>query len=460
MLFERIESAGLAHYSYLVGSGHEALVIDPRRDCQVYVDRAAREGMRITHILETHRNEDYAIGSVELAARTGAEIWHADAQYDYAYGNPVADGRRWTVGDVGVRALACPGHTEGMMAYLLEDADGHPWAVCTGDALFAGSVGRVDLLGADRIPEMAGRLYDSITERLLPLGDGVIVLPAHGPGSACGASIAERPWTTLGIERRHNPALQVASREEFIERVGQALPFPPYFYTMERMNVEGPPPLPRLPSPPMLGPQAFADGARAGLVLDVRDALAFQAAHVPGALSIWSERLGRYGGWFLPYDRPLFLVAGDDAREDAVRSLARMGYDRLGGVLSGGMEAWQAAGLESDSLMNITVPQLETLLARGGEPWILDLRTHEEVERDGTVPGARHVPLTSLSERRDEVPREENVFAFCGTGVRSTIAASLLARWGWPRLTVVMGGMEGWKAAGAPRTGQVAQGAG
>jgi len=110
--------------------------------------------------------------------------------------------------------------------------------------------------------------------------------------------------------------------------------------------------------------------------------------------------------------------------------------------------------------MNITVPQLETLLARGGEPWILDLRTHEEVERDGTVPGARHVPLTSLSERRDEVPREENVFAFCGTGVRSTIAASLLARWGWPRLTVVMGGMEGWKAAGAPRTGQVAQGAG
>ena len=189
------------------------------------------------------------------------------------------------------------------------------------------------------------------------------------------------------------------------------------------------------------------------MVLDVRDALAFQAAHIPGAVSVWSERLARYGGWFLPYDRPLYLVAGDDARETAVRALARMGYDRVGGVLAGGMEAWQAGGLGSGSLMNITVPQLETLLARGGTPWILDLRTDEEWKRDGTVPGARHVPLTALSERRAEVPRGENVFALCGTGVRSTVAASLLVGWGWPRVTVVMGGMEGWKALGAPRTG-------
>lgn len=240
MLFERIESEGLAHYSYLLGSGNEAVVIDPRRDCQVYVDRAAQEGMRITHILETHRNEDYVIGSTELAARTGAEIWHADSQLDYAYGNPVADGQRWRIGEVEVRALASPGHTPGMMNYLLHDAGGRLWGVCTGDTLFAGSVGRVDLAGPERTEEMAGLLYDSIFERLLPLGDGVLVLPAHGPGSVCGgSSIADRPWTTLGIERRHNPRLQVASRQEFVEQTALTQPFPPYFAMMERLNLEG-----------------------------------------------------------------------------------------------------------------------------------------------------------------------------------------------------------------------------
>ena len=452
MLFERIESEGLAHYSYLLGSGNEAVVIDPRRDCQVYVDRAAQEGMRITHILETHRNEDYVIGSTELAARTGAEIWHADSQLDYAYGNPVADGQRWRIGEVEVRALASPGHTPGMMNYLLHDAGGRLWGVCTGDTLFAGSVGRVDLAGPERTEEMAGLLYDSIFERLLPLGDGVLVLPAHGPGSVCGgSSIADRPWTTLGIERRHNPRLQVASRQEFVEQTALTQPFPPYFAMMERLNLEGPPSLPRLPTPPPLAPEAFQTAAGDGTIVDLRDSLGFQAANIAGAVSIWTPRLARYGGWFLPYDRDLYLVAGDGSVTPAVRTLVRLGYDRIGGALAGGMEAWQSDGLPSGSLMNITVPQLRTLFDKGGEPWILDLRTADELENEGRIQGAYHLPLTDLLARMDEVPREENIFVFCGSGVRSTIGASLLARQGWRRLTVVMGGMEGWQALSASR---------
>jgi hydroxyacylglutathione hydrolase len=171
MLFERIESEGLAHYSYLIGDQGQAVVIDPRRDCGVYVDAAERSGFHIATILETHRNEDYAIGSGELASRTGAEIWHADAQLDYQYGQPVEDGQTWSVGRLEVRALHTPGHTPGSMSYLLHDPDGTPWMVFTGDALFAGDVGRMDLLGADRLEEMAHALYASLFETLLPLGD-------------------------------------------------------------------------------------------------------------------------------------------------------------------------------------------------------------------------------------------------------------------------------------------------
>ena len=180
MLFERIESEGLAHYSYLVGDQREAVVFDPRRDCEVYVERAYEQGLAIKHVLETHRNEDYLIGSVELAERTDAEIWHADSQLQYRYGRPAEDGQTWKVGRLEVRAIHSPGHTPGSMSYLLHDPEGEPWVVFTGDALFAGDVGRVDLLGMDRAEELAAQLYDTIFGKLLPLGDGVIVCPAHG----------------------------------------------------------------------------------------------------------------------------------------------------------------------------------------------------------------------------------------------------------------------------------------
>ncbi|MBU1750692.1 MAG: MBL fold metallo-hydrolase, partial [Chloroflexi bacterium] len=226
MLFERIESKGLAHYSYLIGDGQEAMVIDPRRDCDIYVEQAVKAGFRITHILETHRNEDYVIGSPELAARTGAAIWHADAQWDYQYGQPVQDGQTWPVGRLKVQAIHTPGHTPGHMSYLLHDPDGAPWVVFTGDALFAGDVGRVDLLGMDRAAEMAGRLYDTLFGRLLPLGDQVIVCPAHGAGSVCGTAIAERLWTTVGLERRLNPSLQHTDRAGFVAQTARELERP------------------------------------------------------------------------------------------------------------------------------------------------------------------------------------------------------------------------------------------
>ena len=187
MLFERFESKGLAHYSYLIGDGNQAAVIDPRCDGDVYVQTAGQEGMRITHILETHRNEDYVTGSVELASRTGAVIHHsAHDDLDYGYGEAIRDGEVLRIGRLKLEALHTPGHTLGHMSYLLYDPEGAPWVIFTGDALFAGDVGRTDFYGRDRLEEMTGLLYESLFHKILPLGDQVVLCPAHGAGSVCG----------------------------------------------------------------------------------------------------------------------------------------------------------------------------------------------------------------------------------------------------------------------------------
>lgn len=450
MLFERIESTGLAHYSYLVGDQHEAMVIDPRRDCGVYVDKASRAGFRITHILETHRNEDYVIGSVELAERTEAQVWHADAQWDYGYGEPVTDGQTWRVGRLELEAIHSPGHTPGMMSYLLRDADGSPWVVFTGDALFAGDVGRVDLLGLERMEEMAGLLYETLFDKLLALPDDVLVCPAHGAGSVCGGSIADRVWTTIGLERRLNPKLQYTERDDFIAHVPEKLERPPYFRRMEVWNLEGAPLMGPLPAPTPLKPAAFAERAQDALVLDTRMELGFGAAHVPDALSIWMGGLASFAGWFLPYDVPILLVNEDDDPSAAVRHLVRLGYDDLAGSLAGGLLSWHMAGRRSEAVETITVQELCHRLDADEAPWILDVRSAEELEDEGEIPDAHHVHITQLPLHLDDIPRDRPVYLFCGSGLRSMIGASLLQREGWSDLTVVLGGLAGWNSTTCP----------
>jgi hydroxyacylglutathione hydrolase len=446
MLFERIESQGLAHYSYLIGDQREAVVIDPRRDCEVYVQRAYQEGMRIKHVLETHRNEDYVVGSLELAQRTGAEICHADAQLDYQYGEAVEDGQDWQVGRLKVEAIHSPGHSPGSMSYLLRDPGGEPWMVFTGDALFAGDVGRVDLLGMDRAEEMAGLLYDTLFGKLLPLGDEVLVCPAHGAGSVCGTAIAERMWTTIGLERKLNPKLQFTGEAEFVAQVAKELERPPYFRMMEKYNVEGAPVLGSVPAPRPLKPGELAQERERALVLDTRMELGFASAHVPESLFIWLEGLPAFAGWFLPYETPILLVSEGEHPLQAARYLFRLGYDDLPGYLSGGMLAWHTAGLESSAVRTVTVQQLCFLLDEGEETSILDVRSEEELETTGRIPNAQHIHLTLLPGRLDEVPRDRTVYIFCGSGLRSMIAASMLRRAGWQRLVVVLGGLAGWNS--------------
>lgn len=450
MLFERIESKGLAHYSYLVGAGGQAVVIDPRRDCSVYVEKALRSGHRITDILETHRNEDYLIGSVALASRTGATIWHADAQWDYQYGQPVEDGQTWDVGPFQLEAIHSPGHTPGMMSYLLRDRGGAPWMVFTGDSLFAGDVGRMDLLGENRLEEMAGQMYETLFERLLPLGDEVMVCPAHGSGSVCGSAIADRAWTTIGMERKHNPKLQFDNKEAFIDNVAEILDRPPYFRKMESGNLEGAPLPDGLLAPQALSPTEFIRQAEKAMVLDTRMELGFGAAHVPTAISIWKDGVASFAGWFLPYDRPILLVNERDDPTQIMRYLIRLGYDDVKGYLGGGMLSWHMTGKQSHSIDTITVHDLCDRLDAGEDLHILDVRSDEELEHQGEIPTAQHIHAVRLPERMEEVPRDERIHVFCGSGLRSMMVASLLERQGYTDLFVILGGVAGWNSTVCP----------
>jgi len=451
MLFERIVSEGLAHYSYLIGDKNEALVIDPRRDVDVYVKNASNAGMRIAHILETHRNEDYFVGSMELAERTGAEVWHADSQWEYGYGNIVLPGQKWKAGRLEFEALPTPGHTPGSMSYLLRDPTGLLFMVFCGDALFAGEVGRIDLMGPENAAENAGQLWDSLFGKLLPLGDEVIVCPAHGSGSVCGELISERLWTTIGLERKHNPRLQAKGKPEFVTTLLSSQPErPPYFSRMEKANLEGEPILGALPDISPLDPndfQALSEGAQ---ILDTRMELAYSAAHIRGAQSIWLDGLASFAGWFLRYDQPILLVGEGNDHENAVRILVRLGFDNIAGFLAGGMLNWHMSGRESASIRTFTVHEICRLLDRNEEIWILDVRSDSELVKDGRIDGAQHIPLTEIVARTGEVPKNTIVYVFCGSGMRSMVGASFLEARGWKEMAVILGGMAGWRSKKCP----------
>ena len=450
MLFEKVESEGLAHRSYIFGHNKEAFVVDPRRDIEIYIFLAARKGYKVKYILETHRNEDYVIGSKELSEKTGAEIFHADSELDYKYGYEVNDGQEWKIGSYKIKAILSPGHTRGSMSYLLFDDGGSPWILFTGDALFAGDVGRVDLLGEGEMQGMAEMLYDTIFHKFLPLGDEIIVCPAHGAGSVCGGEIADRPWTTIGLEKKVNPKLQFKEKEEFVKNISKKLERPPYFREMEKLNMEGLPVLGSLPVPVPLLPDDFSERKKNEFVLDSRMELGFASSHVPGSVSIWEGGIPAFAGWFLPYDKSILLVNKTDDPLSVVRLLIRVGYDNIAGYLSGGMLSWNTSGRASASIETIKVRDLCGLLDKGEEIAILDVRSKEEIKAKGEIPDALNIHVTQLYERMDEVSKEKPVCIFCGSGLRSMMAASILKKEGWENIKVALGGLAGWSSNTCP----------
>jgi hydroxyacylglutathione hydrolase len=451
MLLERIKSEIVAQISYFIGSAGEALVVDPRRDCRVYIDIARREGMTIKHVFETHRNEDYVIGSLELASLTGAEIYHGPWP-EFEYGETLKDGEESDVGNLKVRAIHTPGHTPGCMSYAITDLDTgeQPVLVCTGDVLFINEVGRTDLGGPERQREWSGNLYDSIFNRLLPLGDQVILCPAHGSGSICGSDIAEREQSTLGIERLQNPLLQLP-REKFIEhKTREHHEYPPYYRIMEGYNLRGAPFVGCGPTPKPLSPdELLSEQDKDALLVDTSSPLAFSSAHVRKAYNIPKSHLS-FAGWLLPYDKPVNLVVEDIADlEYVVNSLSRIGYDNVVGYLRGGMYPLVSSGHPYELLPLLKASDLKAKIEYGEKLTLLDVRSLNEWNREHLT-GAQHIYVGHLLEQLEKVSKKHPVITICSTGKRASIAASILQRCGWPDVLNLLGGMEAWEALKYP----------
>jgi len=449
MFLKRVRSEGLAHISYYLESNEEAAVIDPRRDVDDYLTLARERGARVVLVLETHRNEDYVSGALELANATGAAIYHGD-QLEFGYGNPLEDGQEFRLGDLIIRAMHTPGHTYESHCYLVSDDRG-PFLLFSGDTLFSGDVGRTDLTGPESTRDLSEMLYRSLHERIVPLGPEIMVLPAHGAGSACGHDISEREMTTIGLEVRDNHALSMSKLDFMMAKMGEGMERPPYFSRMEALNLNGPIIFGTLPQPPPLPPKKVMEAQEGGaLVLDVREPHNFAAAHVPGALNVWLNGLPIYGGYAIPYGRPLIIVAERQQQVDlAVRYLIRIGYEDIIGHLGHGMESWIKGGNATSTIAASTVHEIRRRQLAGEDMLLVDLRDRRELG-SGAIPGAMLLHLGRLMERSSELPRDREMVLFCGSGYRGGIAASMLRNSGITNVRIMLGGLGSWKANGYP----------
>jgi hydroxyacylglutathione hydrolase len=452
MLFERIVSEGISHNSYLIGSGGRAAVIDPRRDCDIYLQIASRNALVITHIFETHRNEDYVIGSLELKKRTGAEIYHG-AELAFAYGEPVKEGDRFMLGSLELLVLETPGHTEESISIVLYDKDisDRPYMIFCGDTLFSGDIARTDFFGEDRKAEMAAKIYDSISNKLIPLGDGVIVCPAHGAGSVCGSNIADYPFTTLGYERETNQEL-AQGRDSFISQRSIESPYyPPYFRQMEKYNLKGAAVLHRLPDLRELSIAEVNELRRSGCqIVDIRSPTSFGAGHIPGSISIWRKGLPSFIGWFLDFRKPVVII--DDFNVDLEPVLShfiRQGYDAVAGILTGGFPLWTKAAQDIGTISTCSVQQLKERLEKE-HPFILDVRDIKNRLAVGHIHGDHHIYVGEVPQHLDEIPGNERIVVYCDAGFKGSLAASILAINQYHDVTNVLGGMTAWKKAGYP----------
>jgi hydroxyacylglutathione hydrolase len=456
VIFETVRTDGLAHLSYLIGdrSLGQAAVIDPRRDVDIYLELARKHRLAITHAIETHIHADFVSGSRELAARTGTAKVYASveggARYGFAH-EPLRNGARVELGAVTLTAVHTSGHTPEHMAYLAT-TKGNPWGFFSGDFLFAGSVGRPDLLGAAQTPGLAKALFRSLRTALPPLPDAVPLYPAHGAGSPCGANICDRQ-STIGDERRHNPALQFTDESAFIDWVLRtAPPMPRYYPRMKRINAQGPEVLNGLPTVEWLEPPAFRRRLAVGDVqlIDNRTMLAFGGGHIAGAWNIGPRpELSLWAGWMLDPAKPIALVLPRDGDlPEVLCQFLRVGFTKFAGVLRGGMDAWVAAGLPLEGLAQLPVRELNNLLP-SRDVQLLDVRTPYEWD-EGHLPGARYLFLGELPQKLKGLNRDKPVVVYCASGYRSSLAASLLQASGFGKVHNVPGSYAAWTAAGFP----------
>jgi hydroxyacylglutathione hydrolase len=467
MLLKRFYDDGLAQASYLLGCARtgEALVVDPNRDVAQYIAAAEAEGMRVTHVTETHIHADFVSGSRELARRTGAQLLlsaEGGAEWQYAFAADAGatllrDGDRFMVGNVQLDVLHTPGHTPEHLAFVVTDTAGatEPMGVLTGDFVFVGDVGRPDLLEraahyANTMEASARTLYRSL-QRVRSLPDWLQVWPAHGAGSACGKALGAVPSSTVGYEKRFNWGLAEQSEDAFVTAVLAGQPEPPlYFAEMKRINREGPRLLLGTARPPRIPGEDLAAFVLADVpVVDTRHAADFASGYVPGTINIPLNRsFSTWAGWLLPYDQDFYLLVDDRdpaTLDHAIRELAMIGLDRVAGYFGVDVIAQrQSAGVGLETVPQMTAEQLAAHLRRG-DVSVVDVRAASEFAF-GHIAGATHIPLGHLRQRLRELPPLRPLVLHCQGGGRSAIAASVLRAAGVTGVVNLTGGYAAWSA--------------
>jgi glyoxylase-like metal-dependent hydrolase (beta-lactamase superfamily II)/rhodanese-related sulfurtransferase len=453
MIFQQLLNEESGCLSYLIGCGQagEAVIVDAGRDrIDEYLRLAQKKALRITHLVETHTHADHISGSRDLQSATGAPIvihQSAGATFDHL---GVTDGHELRVGNVRLKVLHTPGHTPDSICLLVTDRSrgGDPWFVLTGDTLFIGDVGRPDL-GGERAAE---DLYESLCRVLLPLNDTVEVFPAHGAGSMCGRAMSAKPGSTIGFERRFNPALQVRDKSEFVRLVMAELPpKPPSFETIVGKN-RGVIPLHTAKPRPYAAREGWEALSRGACVLDLRDPATYGEGHVPGAINVWIEspQFAERVSSFVPRGAPIIIVAqGPSDLERAVQGLSRVGVDDVVGFLQWGMIEWRTEGLPVDTVPQLSVYELAGWLEEGREVVVIDVREPFEWH-EGHIDGAVHLPMLEAANRLGEVPRDRPKAVHCAAGLRSSTVISALKRHGIHGWYNVSGGMTAWLRAGYP----------
>jgi len=463
MKIEQIYTGCLAQGAYYIESEGEAAIIDPLREVKPYIKKAEEDGAKIKYIFETHFHADFVSGHVTLSKETGAPIVYGPTAKPSFDAIIAEDGQEFKLGKITIKVLHTPGHTMESSTFLLKDENGKDHAIFSGDTLFLGDVGRPDL--AQKAAhmtqeELAGTLFDSLRNKIMPLADDVIVYPAHGAGSACGKNMMKETVDTLGNQKKMNYALRAdMTKKEFVEEVTEGLlPPPQYFPLNVKLNKEGYEDIDTVleRGTQALSPDAFEVAANetGAIILDVRHQDDFAKGHVPRSIFIGLD--GSFAPWvgalIADVSQPILLVTPKGREEETVTRLSRVGFDKTLGYLKGGVDAWKEAGKEIDTVVNVNAEQFKQKVDEGVP--VFDVRKESEFKAEHVV-DAHLTPLDYLNDHIAEFPEEETFYIHCRSGYRSMVAASILKSRGIHNLVDVSGGFEDIKKVGTPVTDYV-----
>ncbi len=455
MKIEQIYTGCLAQGAYYIESEGEAVVVDPLREVEPYLEKAQKNGARIKYVFETHFHADFVSGHVDLSQKTGAPIVYGPTASPGFEAHIARDGEEFKVGKLTFRVLHTPGHTMESSCFLLLDENGREKALFSGDTLFIGDVGRPDLAqkAAHMTQEqLAETLFDSLRNKVMTLPDDVIVYPAHGAGSACGKNMSKETFDTLGHQKATNYALRTnMTKAEFVKEVTTGLmPPPAYFPLNVTMNKQGYDSIDEVikRGTHALSPRAFEAAANetGALILDTRDAQQFSEGFVPNSINIGID--GNFAPWvgalISDIKQQILLVTEPGREEEVVTRLARVGYDYCIGYLDGGFEAWKKAGMETDKIERVTAVQLAQILAANPDTPVFDVRKNSEYLSEH-VEGAENAPLDYINESMLAMPKHKTAYIHCAGGYRSMIFASILRARGYDNLVDVAGGFKAIK---------------